>query len=378
MLTTNNQQLKTVVCLLLISLLALGWTEPQGKAKKPPQIKVGAILSLTGSGAELGNDTRDGIVLALKHLQSKTDSPNIRILFEDSESEPIGGVNAFEKLSIYEVQIILTGLSGVSMALVPLTEEKKTVVLTIAADPDITKEKRYVIRMFPTSYAIAEKIAELLSQNKVHNVGVLYSNDAFGWSVMESLQKKYSTKGGNIVSSQSFEPQGIDYRSEITKVLGKNPEAIFVVGYDGELGLVIKQTRELGFKGTLYSVPEVAYPDVQKIAGNALEGCIFVSVQINSEDPEVKAFIEQYKASTGSDPCLDSFLGYDEIMLINEALHIAKNTGKSLRDAFFSISNLQCLTGNLTVKENGDVEFPLVFKTFLDGDIVDFTESHKK
>ena len=350
-----------VVVALAISIIII-----QTK-KEPEVIKIGAILPLTGSGAEYGNDQKNGMLIALKEANSRV-SPNFKILFEDSKGEPLEGVNAFKKLLLQKVSVVLTTLSGVSMAIAPLSEENKLVTMTVAAHPDLTKDKQYVIRMLPTATSYAKELARFIADEMSSpKIGILFANDDFGNSLKESFLIEYRTRGGEIATTESFEKSGIDFRSEVTKAISKKVEALFIVGYGKDLGLVIRQSRELGFKRMIYSTPEISYPDVQIVAGDALEGCIYISMWIDEIDDKVIKFEDLYKSTYQKEPSLDSYLGYDEVTLVSQAIESAILSGKSIRDELFKVKDFPGLTGSLTVGPNGDVRFPMVLKTLSKG-----------
>lgn len=361
----------TLFLMASLIMISFGCAQKAGKAKEEPkEIKIGAILPLTGDAAEYGNDQRRGILLAMKQL--RVINPNlgnrIQLVFEDSQGQSADAVNAIRKILLGHPAALLTTLSGASMAMKPMVEEKELLTLTVAAHPELTAGTKYIVRMLPTSAYYAKELAGFLcSQMDKPTVGVIYANDDFGHSLRDSFTKEHIARGGAISGAESFEKGETDFKSQITKLLGSKPSALFAVGYGKELGMVVRQARELGFSGKIYGTPEISYPDVYTVAGKSLNGTIYVSMWIDEESQRVKKFKQHYRQDYDRDPSLDSYLGYDEILMLVQAIETTERTRLSLRDAFFEMAGFEGLTGKLTVQSNGDVVFPLILKEIRNG-----------
>src|SRR3990167_1877096 len=108
--------------LLLFGLIFL-FIASCGK-KEEDVIKIGAILPLTGDVAIYGNNTKEGIDLAVEEINKHggINGKNIRILYEDSKAEPRTGVTVLQNLiSKDKVQVIIdNSVSSVALALAPI------------------------------------------------------------------------------------------------------------------------------------------------------------------------------------------------------------------------------------------------------------------
>jgi branched-chain amino acid transport system substrate-binding protein len=332
-------------------------------------IKIGAVLPLTGDAAEYGIDERDGMLLAAEMLNSnRPKSGQISVQVEDSRSATSDGVSGYKKLLESKPDAVLSTLSGVSMAIAPLAEEAKVPLLTVAAHPDLTKGRRYVVRMLPTSVFYARELSRFIAAITPRpTVAVLYANDDFGSSLDSCFRDAYRGAGGTVLSEQGYDKGQPDYRSVVTKALSGKPVAIFAVGYGKDLGMVVRELRKQGFLGTIYSTPEISYPDVSAVAGKALDGTVFVFMWVDEADSAVSAFAVRYEKKYGRKPSLDSYLGFDEVCMVNAAKENKASGGRTLRDALFALRDFPGLTGKLSVLENGDVQFPLVLKVIKDG-----------
>jgi branched-chain amino acid transport system substrate-binding protein len=142
---------KSIFIILMGVILIGSLVLINGCAKKEPEtIKIGAILPLTGTAAEFGEDEQRGILLALEDINSKggVNGHKIEVIFEDSKTEPKEAVTIFNKfLTKSPPPVILTAMSSVGMALKPLIKEHKIVMFIVAGNPALTEEGGYVFRM---------------------------------------------------------------------------------------------------------------------------------------------------------------------------------------------------------------------------------------
>ena len=344
--------------------------------------KIGAILPLTGPGAVFGEEDKRGIILAVEDINSKggINGKKIEVIFEDSKTDPKEAVTIFNKFLAFSIPpVILSELSSVGMALKPLIEENKIVMFIIAAHPDLTKEGGYVFRMLPTASNQTERLARLASEElKLKNIAILYINDDLGDALRKSFINSFKNLKGRIRAVEAFDKEGVDFRPQITKIIAKKPQAIFVAGYGKALGIVIKQIREMGYEGLLLGTPEIPFPEVLSIAGKAAEEAIIIDVLIDENNPKVKKFIEKFKRRFKKEPTLAAYLAYDMLQMVAVAIKKKGYTSEGIREGLLSIRRFPGLTGRLDVLSNGDVNFRLGLKVIKGGKAVPLVDVKKR
>ena len=117
---------------------------------------VGVINPTTGPFAAYGVPVRDGILLAVDEINAAggVDGRKLEVVMEDDGGDPKNSVNAFTKLAtVSKVPVVIGPLSsGCSMATAPLAEQYKVVqISTLAGAIDLTKDRRFVFRIYPSS-----------------------------------------------------------------------------------------------------------------------------------------------------------------------------------------------------------------------------------
>ena len=374
---TSKKSILRLARLVMIFSITIGFFSFTGCAKKEPGVyKIGAILPLTGSAAEFGQDGKMGIDLAIEEVNTRggVNGHKLVVTYGDSKNNPKEGVSIFNKfLATDKPPIMLCTMSSVSMTVAPLADKSKTVLFCIAAHPELTDMSPYVFRILPTTSYQAEEIALLaIDKLNIKRIAIFYINDDFGVGSKNSFEKAFSKFGGEIISIDSFEKDKIDFRSQITKLLAKNPPAIYVPGYDKALGLVVKQLREMRYKGQILAPLELSYPKVISIAQEAAEGAICADLVFDPEsgDPRIKEFVQKFRSKFQKVPSLDAVLAYDEIRLVTNAAQKYGFTSEGIKKGLFEIKNFPGITGNFDILSNGDVAHPLVLKIIKNGKAV--------
>ena len=184
------------IFIVLVLAFAIVWELMQSK-KELEEIKIGAIMPLTGELATYGEPVKKGMELALEEINAKggINGKPLKIIFEDDLGGPKTAVTVFNKLIDNEkVPIILGPLtSSASMATAPIAERRKVVQLsTMAGTIDLKYAGDYVFRVFASneyqSKSIANKAIDVFNAKRA---AILYINNAYGQGSKEVIKKRY-------------------------------------------------------------------------------------------------------------------------------------------------------------------------------------------
>lgn len=359
-----RKESKIVILFLLLFLFIC-----QSCESNRNEVTIGCILPLTGIAAEFGVDNKNGITLALNDLNEMRFLQNetFNAIFEDSKNDPKMAASAFRRLLMQRgIAAYFISMSGISMALKPLIEENKIPALCVASATGLTQGSNYIFRLLPTVDYQAEQLANLIAsipEMKNTNGSLLIINDDFGNSFQQAFIITASTLGLPPSYVCQFDKNSYNFREIIAKSMEKRPFYFVIAGYGSSLGTLIKQLREYGFNGPIYGTPEMAYPEVLKIVGGDLGEAYVIDFNIDYDDSSVKKFINEYKNKFGREPSMDSFIGYDGSLIFAHAYKTYKSLKlKSLRDGLLHVKDLKGLTGKLSVREDGNIEFSLYVK----------------
>jgi len=371
------------VVILIIASLAVLLVVNQAK-KEPEEIKIGAILPLSGEGAKYGMATKRGIDLALQEINRKggVHQRKIKIIYEDDRGDPKTGVSCINKLiQIDKVPCILGPIySSVALAVAPIAERERIVLLSPAAStPALTKAGDYIFRNVLSDLYEASALAKFVYTHLgFRRIGILYINNDFGLGHKESFASKFEALGGKIVATESFEQDATDFRTQLTKLEKANPEAVFLVGYR-EMGRILRQSSELNTNLRFLSISMFEDPEILEIAGEAAEGVYYSLQTFDPQSPEeiIKKFVLNFKSVYNKEPDIFAALGYDAMNLLAIALEKGGPYPEKVKDALYTIKDFPGVTGKTTFDQNGDVQKTVSIKKVENGHFIWVERNYK-
>ena len=375
-----NWQKVLIVGLLFALLLVVGCSK---KRPEPQKIKIGAVLPLTGEIAEYGKRCKAGMDLALEELNSKggVNEQDITIIYEDSHGNPKDGVNALQKLiSIDGVRIVVGAVaSSVTLAMEPISTRNKVILFSPASSsPKLTGISKYFFRDWPSDVLEATVLADFAhSELKIKNVAILYVNNDYGLGLKNELMKRFLELGGQVPVVESYEQGATDFRTQITKIKAKDPNAIYLAGYHREMAVATKQIRELGIDVQILGDADYGVQELLEIAGAASEGAIYSTPEYepSSGSTSMKRFTKAFRAKHGTEPSIFEANGYDAIKILSQAIaDVGMDTDK-ISDYISSLKNYQGASGDISFGVNGEVSKPVTIKIVKNGK---FTIYNKK
>ena len=328
---------------------------------KPKIHQVGVVLSLTGRGAVYGERSLKGMLIAQEELNRREYfyENNINLIIEDSKSSSSDALLAFNKLiSLNKVPIVLgMVLSDEVLTCAQTANKNRVVILTPGAGSiEITDAGPFIFRNRESAHIQAKTVAEACLIAKNTKIGILYSQAANGISYKNAFKKSFIDAGGSILSEVSFNEGINDFKPEIIKVFDSNPDGIYLAGLDREIGLILKQASELGYRKQFYASAGAVSPKLIEIAGEAAEGLITVSESFDPTD-EILAksnFVNSYKSKYEKDPEWVSANSYEALMIVGKLIETGCITGEQFKQGLDSI-NYQSFSGKLMFDSHGDV-----------------------
>jgi len=241
--------------LLLMIVLSALIIFPFGCSKKEnesEEITIGAILPLTGSAAIWGQNVKNGINLAVRKVNAGggIDGKRIIVIYEDSRGLPNDAVMALNKIiATHNVPAILGEVaSSCVLSMAPIAERRKVVLLSPgASNPEITYAGEYIFRNWHSDNLEGAYLAKVAYENlNMRRIGIVYVNNGYGRGLEKVFSRKFVYLGGNIATSEGFDQDATDFRSQLTRVKATDCDGIFLPGYPKEIPEVLKQAKELG------------------------------------------------------------------------------------------------------------------------------------
>ncbi len=367
---------------LLIVVLGLLIVFPFGCSKKKQEakeIKVGAILPLTGDNAVYGIAIKNGIELGAEEINRNggIKGKKITVIFEDDRAEPSQTISAFTKLTqINKVPLILGGVfSASSLAIAPLAQRDRVVLLSPTSSAvELTNAGPWFFRIYPSDTYDGSFLAKFAFENlKARSATVLYLQVSSTTAIAKVFEQEFSSLGGKIVLFEGHAEGTADFRATLSRLKGVKADIAFLPSYLKEMAIMLKQSKELGIDPQFLSISTFNDPKILELAGNAAENVLFSTPYFDptSSDGLSRSFVNVFRTKYNETPNIWAGYGYDVIRVASKAIESAdKYTPEQIREALGHISGFPGVTGTVTFDVNGDVEKELSVFTVKNGQFV--------
>jgi branched-chain amino acid transport system substrate-binding protein len=317
-------------------------------------IKLGATLPLSGNLATYGELIRCCIELATDELSKE--GIEIKVVYEDiplSGEKVISGFNRLSKVE--KVDGIAGNFSNVAMAAIaPLaTKAELPVFHTAANDELILNGGDFVLSTNIRIKDEAYQMAEYLFNAGLKMVAVLSIQTNFGQAYRDHFKTRFVALGGEIVADETFEIEDTDYKSQITKIRSKNPQAVYAACFGQFLGYSLKQAKALGVKAPFFSVYESEDTSVLDSADGAAEGLrYFVTTSVTSSGA-YKVFRDKYLSKFGREPGTFGSNAYDATLLLGRALYKCNKDRKCALESLYLTKDFPGVSGTFSIERDG-------------------------
>jgi branched-chain amino acid transport system substrate-binding protein len=315
----------TTIAGVLTTAAFIAGAVTSGNALAADTIRIGYMSTLSGPGAGIGNDIRDGFNLALKNSGNKLGGLNVDLMVVDDQQKPDVGVQGAQRLVQQHKSDIITGVvfSNVLLAAVPAILENKTFYISPNTGPADYAGAKCNPYFFVASWQnedIPGAMGKFVSDRGLKNVMLIGANYAGGKESIAGF-KRYFT--GTIVDELYTPMNQLDYSSELAAIQAKKPDGVFAF-LPGGLGInFLKQYAGAGIaKSTQLFLPGFsADEDTIKPVGAALLGTVNSSHWAHDLDnPQNRKFVADFEAEYKRLPSLYASQGYDTAALIDSAV----------------------------------------------------------
>ena len=297
-------------------------------------VPVGAVLALSGNANVYGQDQRVGLNLALAAINGGggINGTPLRLAIEDSGSDD-PGANAAMTLQINRGMLAVIGptLSQQAFAADPIAQRRGVpVVAPSNTATGIPQIGHFISRVSAQSSVIAPlSIAKALQVNpKIKRAAVFYAqDDAYSTAETAVFQRALADKGLKPVTVQRTNLADSDFQSQISTTLALRPDLIVLSlqGVDG--GNLVRQLRELGYKGTIVVGNGMNTPNIYPICQKYCDGLLIAQAYSPElPTPANRAFVKAFSANqsrNGKGPLIPPQLtaqAYTALQVVADAL----------------------------------------------------------
>lgn len=374
---------KVLTALVLGSVLAGLVAGCGGGEKKADTIKVGANLEMTGGSASYGISSKNAIELAFKEINEKggINGKQLELVVADNKSEAAEATNAMQKLVSQDnvVAVIGPNLSSSVIAASAINNSAKVLdIAPMATNPYVTvdqasgKTKDFNYRtcfIDPFQGTVMAKFAT--AELGVGNAAVLIDNSSdYAKGLAQFFKENFVKEGGAVTAEESYLQKDTDFKATLTKIKATNPDFLYVPGYYQEVGLIVKQARELGMNMPIAGGDGWDSAKMPEIAGAAaLNNTYFSSLYSPEDSSDInKNFVAAYEKAYGQKPDVFAALSYDSALLVAEAIKNAGSTEPAkISEAMAKINGFSGVSGSVTFDDKHNPVKSAVILEYKDG-----------
>ncbi|WP_234421554.1 ABC transporter substrate-binding protein [Parazoarcus communis] len=319
---------KTCVALACSTLLA------SGAVMAADSMKVGMMTTLSGPGAGLGIDIRDGFELAVKHLGGKLGGITTEVIVADDAQNPETAKQITERFIKRDQVDIATGVvfSNIMLAVGPAFFGAETFYISANAGPSQyagAECNPYFFNVAWQNDNLHEAMGKHVQDKGFKKVAMVAPNYPAGKDALTGFKRFYK---GEVADEVYTKLGQLDYAAEIAQIRASGADALYIF-LPGGMGInFIKQYSQSGMlkKTPLFAPGFSGDEDVVKAVGPAMEGVFNTSHWYREMDnPVNQRFVADFQKDTGRLPTLYASQGYDAALLIDAAV---KSVGGKIED----------------------------------------------
>ena len=326
--------------------------------------RIGVMESVTGPGESYGTVMVQAKQMAADEINAGggINGRMLELIVEDSKCGAPDAIVAYRKLTDTDgVKIILgTSCSGAMLGAAPLAEKDGVVLFSASAtNPDIANSGDYIFRTAINDKQLGINTGNVLWTDGVRTIATITESTDYAEGVRRTSVAQFEKRGGQVVGAENYGSDVTDFRTQLTKLFGTNPDALHVAPQSEFTGgTIVKQARELGFKGPIYAESVATGATALEIAGGAADGMKGIIPVPDLSSAKGQEFLTSFKARYGY-ITLPWFLGsaYDDVYITAECLKKTNDDQDSdgFRDCLYEITWSGAIGDSYSFDANGEV-----------------------
>ena len=326
--------------------------------------RIGVMESLTGAGDTYGNVAVQAKTMAKDEINDAggINGRMLELVVEDSKCSAQDAINAYNKLTDVDgMKIILgTSCSGAMLGVAPLAEEDGVVLFSgLASNPDIANAGDYIFRTQISDIEVGINTGNVLWADGIRALATITEETDYAEGVRRTSVAQFEKNGGKVIVQERYAPDTTDFRSQLTKLFGTNPDALHIAPQsEFSAGTIVKQARELGYFGPIYGETITVGATALDIAGDAATGLKAITATPNPSNAKAQEVLANFRARYKY-ITLPWHLGsaYDDVYIAAECLKQTDDDQDSegFRDCLYDITWSGALGDNYSFDENGEV-----------------------
>jgi branched-chain amino acid transport system substrate-binding protein len=235
----------------LFAALGISTAPAQAQQAADNELKIGALLPMTGPAAQFGPPMAAAVELAAKDINDAGGVLGRKVVVVNADEAGDANIasQALDRLLSQNIRVVMgTGSTGVTLSLLDKVVRARAAMCSGAnTGPQLSAypHQGYFAR---TSYSQALQgpvFAELAIEDGKSRIAIISRGDAFGKGLAEAAEAAFKAAGGQVLGTIIYDPAQTSFESEVQRLANLRPEGVIVIGYD-ERGKVLRSMIERG------------------------------------------------------------------------------------------------------------------------------------
>ncbi|ADP16645.1 branched-chain amino acid ABC transporter substrate-binding protein [Achromobacter xylosoxidans] len=274
-------------------------------------IKIGVVGPTTGAVTQYGDMVREGVDTAVERINAAggINGKKLETVVIDDGCEPKQGPVAANRVVNSKIGFVVGHVcSGATIAAADIYNNEGVVMVTPSAtSPALTDGKNYefIFRTIGRDDQQGPAAAKfILDKIKPKKVAVLHDKQSYGQGIATAVKNDLEKGGVAVAVFEGINAGDSDYSAVITKLKSQGVDFVYYGGYHPEMGLLLRQAAEQGVKAKWMGPEGTGNPDINAIAGDAVEGMLLTLpadfTQNAANADIVKAFEAKKRNASGA------------------------------------------------------------------------------
>jgi branched-chain amino acid transport system substrate-binding protein len=330
-------------------------------------IKLADVAELSGSGATVGTNWKNGIDMAVDEINAKGGilGRKLVVTHADSQSNPGVARAQVQKALDDEPYVLLgPGYSGSVKVTASLAEQAEIPEIMGGEAAELTKQGyKYLFRTSFGQQSTMPKVAKYIADDlKAKSVALMWVNNDFGKGGRDVISAELQKHGIKIVADLSSEAGQADFAADVAKVKAANPDVVFVYLNEEESARALKELKRQGVNSPLMGETTLIGQKVIDLAGEAANGARgHVGLTTDAPIDSIKAFRERFVKRYNYVPDHNGIKGYLSVYVVKAVTEKmgkvdSKEFAKTLHGMTITAASEPGILMDVTYSDTGDID----------------------
>ena len=352
----------------LVATMGLAGAALLGQAHAADSIKIAMVIPATGPLTQYGDMVKEGVATAVEQINAAggINGKKIETTVVDDACDPKQGPVAANRVVNDKIRYVIGPVcSGAAIAAAPIYNNEGVVVITPSAtSPALTEGKNFhfIFRTIGRDDQQGPAAAKfIINKAKPKKVAVLHDKQSYGQGIAASVRDELKKANVEVALFEGINAGDSDYSAVITKLKSAGADFVYYGGYHPEMGLLLRQAAEQGLKVRMMGPEGVGNPEINAIAGNAVEGMLVTLPADPAAKPENAALVKAFK-DKGRDASGAFQMGaYTATQVLAQSIKAVGDDAEKVAD-YLHKTAFNMPTGNVAWDAKGDLkafDFPV-------------------